>query len=416
MRDAAKKYGKACELAETIVRLVAKSLSSALEQIGNPDLVKAVFDKPRIKLLTGVVRKAQEHGWSPEEAIEKCGDFVGFRVVCNNLQDVYRAADLFERALRQRGLATERQDYIEKPKETGYRAIHIACPIDVAFAGDKMTLWCEVQVRTRLQDSWGNLSREELYRRKVPDRLLKRMTELSDTLARADAVAEEIRVEVSKPRKGERPEPGGPITASAISFIFHRAFSTDPPDYLVESTLEQIGKQSVRADALDAYMQDAVLRERLEAAYIEHTKWDPWPELIFGWVVQATLGGKRSAIALAHKDGKEDWNEIEVQAKSEMSHAVPETWADLKEELENGHADLETLTDYFGAKEFCYCGEPIYQFETLIDGIIHHYRLKGEKVDEASELIQKALSETDMEDADGYSLCSYCTYVMNKDD
>jgi ppGpp synthetase/RelA/SpoT-type nucleotidyltranferase len=415
MGDAAEKYAKAFELADTVVRRIGKMLSTALEQIGNPHLVKAVFDKPRIKLLPGVARKAEERGWSPEEAIEKCGDFVGFRVVCNNLQDVYRAADLFEQALRKFGLTPERQDYISKPKETGYRAIHIACPVEVGFARDKMTLWCEVQIRTRLQDGWGNLSREELYRRNVPDRVLKRMRELAETLARADDVAEEIRKEVSKPRKGEKPEPGAPLGAPAIAFIFRRAFGVDPPDYLVESTLEQIGKRSIRADALDAHMQDAGLLEKLKAGYREHTKWDPWPEKMFGWVVQATLGGRRSAIALAHREGKEDWNEIEIQAKSDMSVAVPETWAALEEDLENGDADLETLADYFGAKDSCVCGEPIYQFETLIFGVTRHYRLKSAKVDEAAELINKALIHSDLEDADGYSLCSYCQYVMNKD-
>jgi ppGpp synthetase/RelA/SpoT-type nucleotidyltranferase len=415
MGDAAEKYGKAVELADTIVRRVGKVLSAALEQIGNPHLVKAVFDKPRIKLFPGVARKAQERGWSPDEAIEKCGDFVGFRVVCNNLQDVYRAADLFERALGKSGLAPERQDYIAKPKETGYRAIHISCPVEVGFAKDKMTLWCEVQIRTRLQDGWGNLSREDLYRRNVPDRLLKRMRELADTLAHADVVAEGIRTEVSKPRRGEKPEPGAPLTAPAIAFIFHRAFSADPPDYLVESTIQQIGKRSIRADALDALMQNATLHEELKTAYEEHTKWAPWPELMFGWVLQAQLGGKKSAIALAHKDGKEDWDEIEVQARSEMSHVVPETWDALEEELENGDADLYTLMDYFGAKESCVCGEPVYQFETLICAIENHYTLKGEKVDQASELIQKALSRGEFEDADGYGLCSYCQYVMNKD-
>jgi hypothetical protein len=182
----------------------------------------------------------------------------------------------------------------------------------------------------------------------------------------------------------------------------------------VKATLEQIGKKSVRADSLDAVMQDAVLREKLRSTYLKRTGWEPWPEKLFSWVVQAALDSKRSAITLASADGRADWNEIEVQAKSEMSHAIPDTWAALKEELENGDADLEALADYFGAKDDCYCGEPIYQFEALIYGITKHYRLK--KFDEAAELITRALTRADMEDAEGYKLCTYCAYVMNKDD
>ncbi len=315
---------------------------SALERVGNPDLVKATIDKPRVKTLPSVARKAKEKGWSVEETIEQCWDFVGFRVVCNNLQDVSRAADLFQQALEKNGIKSQRHDYIAKPLSTGYRGIHITFSVKVGFGADEMTLGGEIQIRTRLQDAWGRLSREDLYRRNAPERLIIRMAELAEALAHADAVAEDIRIQVSTPRKGHEPAPGAPLTAETISFIFHRAFGYDPPDYLVESTLSQLGKQTIRADALDAIIQDGAFREKVEEAYLEHAKWEPWPERIFEWAVQASLSGTKSGVALARKEGKRDWNEIETQAKSEMSYAVPETWTDLKEALEGGSAELDT--------------------------------------------------------------------------
>src|SRR5260370_24015273 len=212
MADATDRYSKEHEHAGTILTRIEKILSSALEHIGNPDLVKAALEKPRMKRLEGVLRKAKERGWEPEEAIEKCRDFVGLRVVCNNLQDAYRAADLFEQALTEARLAPERKDYIENPKATGYRAIHLLWPVRIGFAGEEMTLGCELQIRTRLQDGWSRLSRADLYRKNIRERLRNRMEELAEMLSRADKIAEEIRQEVSRPRAGEMPEPGAPLT------------------------------------------------------------------------------------------------------------------------------------------------------------------------------------------------------------
>ena len=154
---------------------------------------------------------------------------------------------------------------------------------------------------------------------------------------------------------------------------------------------------------------------KLEDAYLEHTKWNPWPEKIFGWVVQAAIGGTKFAITLARREGKQDWDEIDAQYKSEMSASVPATWADLRSQLDDGEADLETLMEYFDAKESCVCAEDLYQFETLILGAISHYDLVGDSADEASELITEALNDSDIEDADGHSVCSYCQHVMDKD-
>lgn len=416
MAEGAEKYKKAVELADTIVRRIGGQLSSALEKVGSPDLVKGVLDKPRVKSLAGVVRKAKDKGWSVEETIEKCWDFVGLRVVCNNLQDAYRAADLLQQALQESGLKTKRHDYVKEPQKSGYRAIHITCPVKVRFGEDEMTLGCEVQIRTRLQDAWGHLSREELYGKNVPESLLEKTRELAETLAKADAVAEEIRVQVTKPRKGQKPEADAPLMAPAIAFIFNRAFGEDPPDYLVEATLQQIGDKKVRADTLDALLQDKLFREKLDAAYNEQTKWSPYPTNTFECAVHAALNGTASAIALARKQGKADWAEIDAQYKSEISYAVPESWAELKRRLENGQAEIGTIAEYFDATDTCACTAEIVEFDSLVSSVIDHYGLTDKEASEASDLLIRAMDRAGLDDSEGTGLCSYCHHVLNKDD
>jgi ppGpp synthetase/RelA/SpoT-type nucleotidyltranferase len=412
----AKKYTKACQLADTIVRRVGNILSSALEQVGSPDLVKGGIEKPRIKSLDGISRKAKEKGWAIDETIEKCWDFVGFRVVCNNLQDVSRAAHLFEKALQKAGLTPKVHDYIAKPQPTGYRAIHITCPVKVSFGTDELTLGCEIQIRTRLQDAWGHLSRSELYRKNVPVSLVEKAAELAETLAKADAVAEEIRKQVTKPRKGEKPAADALLTAEAIAFIYARAFGEEAPDYVVEATLQLIGDKKIRADALDALLQDEAFLGKIDAAYLERTNWAPYPQRVFECAAQAVLDGTASGIALARRKGKADWLEIDAQYKSDLSAAVPETWPELKEQLENHEADIDTLARYFDGVKSCICSTEIVDFDSVVSSIQLHYGLDGDEASDAADLITAALDRAGMDDADGGGLCSYCYHTLHKDD
>ncbi len=62
------------------------------------------------------------------------------------------------------------------------------------------------------------------------------------------------------------------------------------------------------------------------------------------------------------------------------------------------------------------CGSEIFQFESLIQSVIDHYDLKDDEAEQASDLLYESLARTDMDDAEGGSLCSYCSYIMNKDD
>jgi ppGpp synthetase/RelA/SpoT-type nucleotidyltranferase len=53
-------------------------------------LVRAEVRTVRIKELSSVQRKAEKNGWGTSEVPSRCGDLVGGRVICNNMEDVYR--------------------------------------------------------------------------------------------------------------------------------------------------------------------------------------------------------------------------------------------------------------------------------------------------------------------------------------
>jgi len=184
-----------------------------------------------------------------------------------------------------------------------------------------------------------------------------------------------------------------------------------------ESAMAQIGKKQLRADAVDAMLNDQDFRAKTKAAYEENARWQPYPDAILSWAIQALLSGQKSAVALARRQGKNDWEEVDAQYKAELSSAVPETWSDLEEEINEGDADFHALAKYFEAVDSCArCGAEIIHFDSLVESITSYYQLSEDDEGNASDLINEALNATDMEDAEGSCLCNYCSYMTSKDD
>lgn len=84
---ALKSYARVTRLAEHAVGDLRQRVMDAIADLGDPYLVRAQMDKPRIKTHESLARKAKQHGWTLQQAISKAQDLVGLRLVCHNLQD-----------------------------------------------------------------------------------------------------------------------------------------------------------------------------------------------------------------------------------------------------------------------------------------------------------------------------------------
>jgi ppGpp synthetase/RelA/SpoT-type nucleotidyltranferase len=88
--------------------------------------------------------------------LDRMQDLGGCRVVVPALSDVYRLKDHIFARLERRCVDVRRySDYIETPRETGYRAIHIVAPFGVAVSKP-----VEIQIRTRAMHEWANMVEE----------------------------------------------------------------------------------------------------------------------------------------------------------------------------------------------------------------------------------------------------------------
>lgn len=89
-------------------------------------------------------------------------DIAGIRVVCSYIKDVYLIRD---RLMAQDDLfIMEIKDYIETPKENGYRSLHIVIRIPVYFMNKKQMVPVELQIRTLAMDLWASLEHDIKYK------------------------------------------------------------------------------------------------------------------------------------------------------------------------------------------------------------------------------------------------------------
>ena len=118
----------------------------------------------RLKSPQSLFEKLERKGLGTDmDSIAKITDMAGIRVICNYVDDVYAVATLL---LQQDDIKLlRRRDYIQEPKESGYRSLHLVVQIPV-FLSDKTELVpVEIQIRTIAMDTWASLEHELKYKR-----------------------------------------------------------------------------------------------------------------------------------------------------------------------------------------------------------------------------------------------------------
>lgn len=100
------------------------------------------------------------------ESIKKnLDDIAGIRIVCAFCEDVY----YLEKALLQQDdiELIRRKDYIQNPKENGYRSLHLVVSVPIFLSNQKRMTKVEVQIRTVAMDSWASLEHQLRYKKNI---------------------------------------------------------------------------------------------------------------------------------------------------------------------------------------------------------------------------------------------------------
>ncbi len=121
--------------------------------------------KTRIKTMPSITEKLERKdlSFSVENIENYINDIAGIRVVCSFPQDVYSIADAL---LKQDDIMLiRRKDYIESPKENGYRSLHLIVAVPIYLAHEKRLMKVEIQIRTLAQDFWASLEHQLRYKK-----------------------------------------------------------------------------------------------------------------------------------------------------------------------------------------------------------------------------------------------------------
>lgn len=131
-----------------------------------------------------------------DSMIENLNDIAGIRVICPYISDIYKVRDIL---LKQPDIKFVKQnDYIENPKESGYRSLHIIVETPVYLSQSEHNVKVEIQMRTIAMDFWASLEHELHYKNstKVPESVRRELYRVAETIAMTDREMEEIAIEL----------------------------------------------------------------------------------------------------------------------------------------------------------------------------------------------------------------------------
>lgn len=121
--------------------------------------------KTRLKKISSIREKMERKGIpiSVSAIEENLNDVAGVRVICSFPDDVYNLA---EALLKQDDITLiERKDYIQNPKENGYRSLHLIVAVPIFLHSEKRSMKVEIQLRTIAMDCWASLEHQLHYKK-----------------------------------------------------------------------------------------------------------------------------------------------------------------------------------------------------------------------------------------------------------
>lgn len=154
--------------------------------------------KTRLKSIEGILKKLRRKNLpltlaSIEQEIR---DVAGIRVICSFKEDIYMLANCL---LEQDDITLiEKKDYIEHPKDSGYRSLHLIIEVPIFLQNEKRPMKVEVQLRTIAMDFWASLEHQIRYKMEdfVPASIADNLHHCADTISQMDKEMQEIYKEV----------------------------------------------------------------------------------------------------------------------------------------------------------------------------------------------------------------------------
>lgn len=174
---------KSIEMEETYEQLAMErecGMSNVLSRLNNlrreyelkfkkDETTRNLIDKIeyRIKSYDSAIEKIKRKGWPMEpSSLDQMHDIAGIRIIVPYLDDI---DELKEIVKKQRSMkVVEERDYINNPKDNGYRSLHLIVKMMVVFSEKTKWVPVEIQFRTRAMDLWASYEHTLKYKNPNP--------------------------------------------------------------------------------------------------------------------------------------------------------------------------------------------------------------------------------------------------------
>jgi putative GTP pyrophosphokinase len=172
-----------------LIKLESLRKEFILKNINNPiELVSG-----RVKSVASILEKAERLNIPFKDIPKDIYDIAGIRITCKYIQDVYQVYEL---------LKTRKdidiflvKDYIKKPKESGYRSLHIITKYKVETVDGQSPINIEFQIRTHAMHLWASIEHglQYKYDRNIPEGIRSQLYKASLVTAKLDAEMSKIK-------------------------------------------------------------------------------------------------------------------------------------------------------------------------------------------------------------------------------
>lgn len=165
------KYEFALQMLETEMNILIKEFE--YENKYSP----IEYIKSRIKSEESAIEKLKKKGYevNVDNLINHVHDMIGIRIVCSFYNDVYKLVEIIKNSKQL--FIKEEQDYLKKPKDTGYISYHILVEVPIYLNKKIEYVEAEIQIRTIAMDCWASLDHKILYKfpHQLPNEIKKEM-------------------------------------------------------------------------------------------------------------------------------------------------------------------------------------------------------------------------------------------------
>ncbi len=190
-------YGSAIKVLETRIKIISDDFDK------QHSYMPIHHYNSRLKSFDAIIEKAGRYGI--EDPINNLDivkreilDIAGLRVVCNYEEDLVAMSNML---LKQEDIEMIRvKDYVNSPKESGYRSLHVVVAVPVYLVNRKKMVPVEVQFRSIAMDAWASLEHELRYKNKgeLAQDIENTLKECADILHNVDERMSRVRHEVLK--------------------------------------------------------------------------------------------------------------------------------------------------------------------------------------------------------------------------